>query len=86
MKYLMIPEHHFDRRWTCRVVSSGYHNGAHCTPSEPHNKEVWSCGYRTTISMSDLYMESVERYEDKSVSVRVPITESVQTLNPTDKE
>jgi hypothetical protein len=38
-----------ERRWICEVVDSGFHNGAHCTPREPH--AGWSCGWywRSTI-------------------------------------
>ena len=35
----------FERRWVCRVVSSGYHNGCHCTPGDPHGED-WNCGWR----------------------------------------
>ena len=31
------------KRWICEVVRSGYHNGAHCSPVDPH--EGWNCGY-----------------------------------------
>lgn len=31
------------RKWICWVVKSGYHNGASCQSSEPH--EGWGCGW-----------------------------------------
>lgn len=34
----------FERRWRCGVTASGYHNGAGCTPGDPHGD--WGCGYR----------------------------------------
>lgn len=34
-------------RWACVVVESGYHNGARCTPDEPHAD--WGCGYRVAL-------------------------------------
>lgn len=33
----------FERVWDCEVVRTGYHNGAVCTPGEPHGG--WNCGY-----------------------------------------
>lgn len=43
-------------RWVCTVVASGFHNGAPCTPDEPHGGN-WSCGWfyrlRTRASSSD---------------------------------
>lgn len=36
----------FQRRWRCGVHDSGYHNGVHCTPGDPH--DGWGCGYRWT--------------------------------------
>lgn len=46
-----------DRRWTCEVLRSGYHNGATCNPREPHSG--WNCGYRNEcfISLTDEQME-----------------------------
>ncbi len=41
----------FDHRWVCGVVRSGYHNGARCSPDDPH--EGWGCGMRLEVSMSD---------------------------------
>ena len=41
----------FIRRWVCQVVRSGYHNGAHCTPDDPHYD--WGCGYRVEASLTD---------------------------------
>lgn len=35
----------FERRWRCEVFSSGFHNGATCTPGDPHGGR-WSCEYR----------------------------------------
>jgi hypothetical protein len=34
----------FERRWRCGVTASGYHNGAGCSPGDPH--DGWGCGYR----------------------------------------
>jgi hypothetical protein len=38
-----------ERRWICEVVDSGFHNGAHCDPRDPH--PGWDCGWywRSTI-------------------------------------
>lgn len=33
----------YRRYWRCEVHSSGYHNGVHCDPSDPHGG--WNCGY-----------------------------------------
>lgn len=38
----------FDRRWLCQVVASGFHNGASCTPDDPHHG--WGCGFRWTAA------------------------------------
>lgn len=35
----------FERRWRCGVVASGFHNGALCSPSDPHDNS-WDCGWR----------------------------------------
>ena len=37
----------FERRFICRVVSTGYHNGAACNSNEPHGAD-WRCGYYWT--------------------------------------
>lgn len=42
----------FERRWDCRVVSTGYNNGAGCGPSDPHGDD-WRCGYRWQASLTD---------------------------------
>lgn len=42
----------FERRWDCRVVSSGYNNGAGCDPGDPHGADWW-CGYRWSASLTD---------------------------------
>jgi hypothetical protein len=36
-------------KWVCGVVRSGYHNGAKCTPSDPHDPS-WKCAYRYELS------------------------------------
>jgi hypothetical protein len=41
----------FRRVWRCNVVASGYHNGAHCTPDDPHGG--WGCGYRHVAVLTD---------------------------------
>ena len=35
--------------WVCAVVRSGYHNGAGCSPRDPH--EDWDCQYRYETSL-----------------------------------
>ncbi len=37
-------------RWVCGVVASGFHNGAHCTPDDPHGGR-WGCGWHWTSSI-----------------------------------
>ena len=37
----MLPGY---RQWVCWVVESGYHNGCHCYPSDPHH-DGWGCGW-----------------------------------------
>lgn len=54
----------FTRRWVCNVVRSGYHNGAHCTPDEPHT--AWECGYRWESTLSDEDMERLVTTEPAS--------------------
>lgn len=56
---LKIRKVDLDRRWVCYVVRSGYHNGAHCTPRDPHGA-TWNCGYRNefNVSMTDEQMEN----------------------------
>jgi hypothetical protein len=39
-----------DHVWRCEVVSSGYHNGARCSPKEPHGG--WNCGWAWTSTIS----------------------------------
>lgn len=31
------------RHWRCSVVASGFHNGARCTPEDPH--DGWPCAF-----------------------------------------
>lgn len=38
------------KRWVCEVVRSGYHNGAGCSPKDPHGE--WNCCYRYEISLT----------------------------------
>jgi hypothetical protein len=33
----------FERKWSCEVFRTGYHNGDECGPSDPHGG--WNCGY-----------------------------------------
>lgn len=47
-----IPAAWFRREWVCKVVDSGYHNGAHCTPNDPHGG-LWNCGYFWRASFAD---------------------------------
>jgi hypothetical protein len=55
-----VPLTAFSRHWVCYVVRSGYHNGAKCTPLDPHDD--WSCGYRTEASLTDEQLgEHVQR-------------------------
>lgn len=34
----------FRKVWRCHVLRSGYHNGATCTPDDPHGPG-WNCQY-----------------------------------------
>lgn len=44
----------FERRWDCRVVSTGYHNGASCEyDKEDAHGAPWNCGYRWSASLTD---------------------------------
>jgi hypothetical protein len=50
----------FTRHWVCYVTRSGFHNGASCTPVDPH--EEWGCGFRTEASFTDEQLgEHVQR-------------------------
>lgn len=51
-KRTLADELGFSRHWVCQVVRSGYHNGARCSPSDPH--EGWGCAYRWESSLPDL--------------------------------
>lgn len=44
----------FERRWDCRVVSTGYNNGASCEDDkdDPHGPP-WNCGWRWQVSLTD---------------------------------
>lgn len=42
----------FTRRWVCGVGRSGYHNGANCSPDDPH-LNGWGCSYRWEASLSE---------------------------------
>lgn len=44
----------FERRWVCRVVSTGYNNGASCEDDkdDPHGPP-WNCGWRWQVSLTD---------------------------------
>jgi len=44
----------FERRWDCKVVSSGYNNGASCEhdKDDPHGAP-WNCGWRWSASLTD---------------------------------
>lgn len=57
---LGLEEGYAERRWVCQVFRSGYHNGATCGPSDPHDSS-WRCEYRTEmrLSASDAQMERV---------------------------
>lgn len=39
------------QRWVCIVARSGYHNGSHCTASDPH--DGWGCGWRWEVSLTE---------------------------------
>ncbi len=58
----MLFSEYFTRRWVCEVVRSGYHNGAGCSPKDPHGD--WNCCYRYEISMTEAQYEAfMERQE-----------------------
>lgn len=60
---MTVPESVFARRWVCNVVRSGYHNGAFCTPDEPHRE--WGCGFRWESSLTDVEMETLKHMEEQ---------------------
>lgn len=39
-----IPKEVLYRRWVCEVMRSGFHNGARCTPDDPHGGR-WQCAW-----------------------------------------
>ena len=43
-KVFLIDKDSFSKHWVCEVFSTGYHNGARCTPKSPHPD--WNCGWR----------------------------------------
>jgi lysozyme family protein len=61
MQYVMVPMHHFARKWVCMVVRSGYHNGAACTPDDPHGSTVWGCAYRYEVTYREATFAQLER-------------------------
>lgn len=50
--YVIIPKDQLTLRWVCQVVRSGYHNGAQCSPGEPHDHDYWGCEWRMELSIS----------------------------------
>jgi hypothetical protein len=46
-----IPASVLYKHWVCEVVRSGFHNGAMCSPSDPHDD--WGCAYKHEASMSE---------------------------------
>ena len=48
----LAEELQFYRVWRCKVLSSGYHNGATCNPSDPHGGD-WDCEYRWISDLPD---------------------------------
>ncbi|MGH3518828.1 MAG: hypothetical protein ACRDQ7_15700 [Haloechinothrix sp.] len=55
----MLRDDSVVRNWVCNVVRSGYHNGAHCGPREPHTGE-WRCGWRYELAVGFRRMRGVE--------------------------
>jgi hypothetical protein len=50
-KVFLIDKDSFTKQWVCEVFSSGYHNGARCTPKHPH-LTGWNCGWRYVLHLS----------------------------------
>ena len=50
---------HLTKRWVCGVARSGYHNGASCRSSEPH--DGWGCGYYYEASIRAPEYETGDR-------------------------
>ena len=55
---MAVKKEHFTRQWVCMVVRSGYHNGAYCSPADPHGSD-WGCCYRNEISWTDEQIKRV---------------------------
>ena len=49
-KVFLIDKDSFTKQWVCEVFSTGYHNGARCTPKSPHPD--WNCGWRHVLHLS----------------------------------
>jgi len=47
----------FVRLWICGVVNSGFHNGARCNESDPH--EGWSCGWYYRATLTEKHFEEL---------------------------
>lgn len=56
-----VPASWFRREWVCKVVESGYHNGAHCSPNDPHSLFEWGCGYYWRASFSDQRWNTLQK-------------------------
>lgn len=42
----------FHKEWVCVVVDSGFHNGARCTPEDPHGG-TWQCQWQYRAVMTE---------------------------------
>lgn len=51
----------FTRRWVCQVVRTGFHNGARCSPDDPHDPS-WRCGWRNEASLNDDQMKVISTH------------------------
>lgn len=52
-KAFIVPEDAFRHYWRCVVVTSGFHNGAYCSPDDPHDASTWGCGYVYSLTVRD---------------------------------
>lgn len=47
--------------WSCGVFDSGAHNGARCTPEDPHGG-WWRCGYKYKFTADAEVVEKIAAY------------------------
>ena len=64
MNYVQVPVEAFARHWVCGVTRSGYHNGARCSPTDPHD-EYWCCGWRYEASVVETVFVAWSQTENK---------------------